>query len=170
VAHCPTANLKLGSGVADVVGLRARDGIAVGIGCDGPPCNNDLDVLEEMRLAALLQINRHGPGEFTARDALELATCEGARAMGLEDTVGSLEPGKAGDLVVLDPGRPSMVGDAAIPVYDRVVFSASRDAVRWVVVDGEILVDGGSLTHLEEAEIAARAREAAATLRRRAGL
>ena len=82
VVHCPSSNLKLGSGIADVAGLKAS-GIPVGVGADGTPCNNDLDALEEIRLAALLQQLANGPGSFSGLDALRLATSEGARAIGL---------------------------------------------------------------------------------------
>ncbi|HET6583380.1 MAG TPA: amidohydrolase family protein, partial [Nannocystaceae bacterium] len=107
VIHCPSANLKLGSGIADLGFLAATPGVALGIGCDGAPCNNDMDVLEEMRLAALLQGWKQGPGRMGADAVLALATIEGARALGLEQRIGSLEPGKAADLVVLDLDRPA---------------------------------------------------------------
>ena len=146
VAHCPSANLKLGSGVADLVFLRTQPGFSVGIGTDGAPCNNDMDILEEIRLGALLQQWKQGPGRFTARDALELATIEGARSLGWEDEIGSLEPGKAGDLVVLNLDRVASFGPEQVSVYDRIVYGAGRDQVQWVVVDGEVLVEAGRLT------------------------
>jgi cytosine/adenosine deaminase-related metal-dependent hydrolase len=170
VAHCPSANLKLGSGIADLLHLRSLPNLAVGIGCDGAPCNNDLDVLEEMRLAALLQAYRQGPGKFPSIAALELATIEGARAIGMEDLLGSIEPGKRGDLVVLDLERPASFGGEAVSVYDRVVYGAGRDAVRQVVVDGEILVDRGRLVHFEEDHILRRAREEVDSLAARSEL
>jgi 5-methylthioadenosine/S-adenosylhomocysteine deaminase len=170
IVHCPSANAKLGSGTADLVLMRSLDNLRVGIGCDGPPCNNDLDVLEEMRLAALLQGLRHGPGRFTARDALELATVEGARVLGMEEEIGSLAPGKAGDLVVLDLERPQTFDPGGASVYDRIVFGAARDAVRWVVVDGEVLVEDGRFPHLDAEEILARAKEEAGLLVSRAEL
>ena len=159
VVHCPSANLKLGSGIADLPFLRSQENLAVGIGSDGAPCNNDMDVLEEMRLAALLQQWKNGPGSFTARETLELATIEGARALGLESEIGSLEPGKRADLVVLDLGRPATFGAEAVSVYDRVVYAAGRDAVRWVVVDGEILVENGGFPHLDEEALRKRPTE-----------
>ncbi len=159
IAHCPSANLKLGSGIADIVFLRGRPNLAVGIGTDGAPCNNDMDVLEEMRLAALLTGFKRGPGAFRAEEALELATVEGARAMGLEDDLGSLEPGKAGDLAILDLDRPQSFGPERVSVYDRIVYAAGRDAVRWVVVDGEVAVDAGRLPHLDPEALRRRPRE-----------
>ncbi len=157
VCHCPSANLKLGSGVADLPFLRSQPNLAVGVGADGAPCNNDMDVLEEMRLAALLQNWKRGPGAFPAREALELATIEGARALGLEGEIGSLEPGKRGDIAVLDLNRPATFGPERVSVYDRTVYAAARDAVRWVVVDGEIRVDRGELPHLDLQEVLNRA-------------
>jgi 5-methylthioadenosine/S-adenosylhomocysteine deaminase len=159
VVHCPSANAKLGSGIADLPRLLSHPSVSVGIGCDGAPCNNDLDVLEEMRLAALLQGVRGGPGAVTARDILEAATLGGARALGIEDTAGSLEPGKAGDLVVLDLNRPSTFGTDGVSLYDRIVYTAARDAVRWVVADGEVLVERGTFPHMDAGEILARADE-----------
>lgn len=152
VVHCPSANLKLGSGIADVVGIRAA-GIPVGIGADGAPCNNDLDVMEEVRLAALLQQVGHGPASFTGLEALRLATSEGAEAIGLGEDVGSLEVGKAADLLVLSTDRPEWLASSAVDLHDLVAFGASRASVRHVVVGGEILVENGRLTRLNLEEI-----------------
>jgi cytosine/adenosine deaminase-related metal-dependent hydrolase len=169
VVHCPSANAKLGSGIADLPRLRSHPSVSLGIGCDGPPCNNDLDVLEEMRLAALLQGLRGGPGAVSAHDILEAATIGGARALGLGDVAGSLEPGKAGDLVVLDLERPATFGADGVSLYDRILYAAARDAVVWVVVDGEILVERGTFPHLDAEEIRIRADEEARNLVSRAG-
>ena len=133
----------------------------MGIGCDGAPCNNDMDVLEEMRLAALLQGLKGGPGSFSALwPRSSSATIEGARAVGWEDAIGSLEPGKAGDVVVLDLDRPQTFGAPGVSIYDRIVYAAARDAVRWVVVDGEIRVESGRLPHLDPEEYLRRPAEA----------
>ncbi len=152
VVHCPSANLKLGSGIADVVGIRAA-GIPVGIGADGAPCNNDLDVLEELRLAALLQQVSHGPAAFSGLDALRLATSEGAAAIGLDADTGTLEVGKMADLVVLSTDRPELLAASKVDLHDLVAFGASRASVRHVVVGGEILVENGRLTRLNLEEI-----------------
>jgi 5-methylthioadenosine/S-adenosylhomocysteine deaminase len=103
VMHCPGSNLKLGSGIAPVTEMRAR-GISVSLGADGAACNNRLDMFEEMRLAAALQAVRQAPGSLTARDALSMATREGARALGLEDELGSVEPGSSSSSAI---GRTS---------------------------------------------------------------
>ena len=168
VVHCPSSNLKLGSGIANIVRIREA-GIAVGIGADGAPCNNSLDAFEELRLAALLQALRHGPGVFSGRDALRLATSEGARVLGLEKRVGSLEPGKAADLVVLSTQRPELWAGAVDP-HDLIAFSASPAAVRHVMVEGELLVEDGRLTRLDYGEIRRRADQSLAALLGRSGL
>ncbi len=101
VMHCPGSNLKLGSGIAPVVEMRAR-GICVSLGADGAACNNHLDMFDEMRLAATLQAVRLGPGALTAREALWMATREGARALGQDDEIGSIEAGKRADLILVN--------------------------------------------------------------------
>jgi cytosine/adenosine deaminase-related metal-dependent hydrolase len=170
VIHCPSANAKLGSGIADLVFLRDQENISVGIGCDGAACNNDLDVLEEIRLAALLQGIKQGAGRFTAREALELATIEGARAMGMEGELGSIETGKAGDLVVMNLEGPRTLAHEEVSIYARIVYGAGRDSVRWVVVDGEVLVESGTLPHLDEDALKRRSKEETDRLLSRARL
>src|SRR5262249_34066738 len=101
VLHCPGSNLKLGSGIAPVQEMRAR-GITQRPGADGGACNNRLDMFEEMRLAAILQAVRGQPGALPARDVLWMATRAGARTLGLEREIGSLEIGKKADLIVVD--------------------------------------------------------------------
>ena len=169
VVHCPSSNLKLGSGIARVAGLR-RAGIPVGIGADGAPCNNRLDAWTELRLAAQLQAVREGPGALTGLEALRLATSEGARALGLADEIGSLEVGKAADFVVLGLERPELVVAPGVDPHDRIAFGASPAAVRFVAVAGELLVEEGRLVRLDLASIAASAARSAARVARRAGL
>jgi len=168
VVHCPASNLKLGSGIADLPAIRGA-GVPVGIGADGAPCSNDLDALFQLRLAALLQHHRGGPASFAGVDALRLATSEGARAIGLGELTGSLEEGKAADLVVLSRTRPEGWGPRADP-HDLIVYSASRADVRHVVVAGEVLVEDGRLTRLDLEEITARADAALAAVLRRSGV
>jgi 5-methylthioadenosine/S-adenosylhomocysteine deaminase len=167
VVHCPSSNLKLGSGVADVVGLRAA-GVPVGVGADGAACSNQLDGFHEVRLAALLQSWRRGPGSLGARDALRLGTSEGARAIGLGEETGSLEPGKRADVTVLDGERPELWSAPGVDPHDTVVWSAGRAAVRHVLVGGELLVEDGRLTRLDLDEIRRRAAGSTADLLRRA--
>ncbi len=170
VVHCPSSNLKLGSGIADVVGIRGA-GIPVGIGADGAPCNNSLDAFRELRLAALLQKEKHGPAAFGGLDALRLATSEGARAIGLADEAGSVEAGKLADLVVLAAGdRTELWADEGADPHDLVAFCGSRSVVRHVLVGGRPLVEEGRLTGLDLAAISRRARGALRAVRARADL
>ncbi|MFP5378289.1 MAG: 5'-deoxyadenosine deaminase [Vicinamibacteria bacterium] len=167
VLHCPGSNLKLGSGLAPVAEMRAR-GISVSLGADGAACNNHLDMFEEMRLAALVQSVRRGPGALAARDALWMATREGARALGLEAQIGSVEPGKQADLIVVEAGR--LHQSPGEDPYATLVYAARGTDVRTTIVDGEVLVDEGAPTREDPAEVARAARREAARLLARAGL
>ncbi|HBL29024.1 MAG TPA: N-ethylammeline chlorohydrolase [Acidobacteria bacterium] len=169
VVHCPSSNLKLGSGIADLVAIRLS-GVPVGLGCDGAACSNQLDNFQELRLAALLQKVQHGPAAFSGLDALRLATSEGAHALGLQHETGTLETGKRADVVVLAPGRPELWGAPEADPHDLVAFGASRAAVRHVVVDGHLLVEEGRLTRLDLEEILRESGRCLAALLRRAGL
>lgn len=143
VLHCPSTNLKLGSGIAPIAKLRQR-GVRVALGADGAPANNRLDALTELRQAALLQSLAEGPGALPAHAALSLLTLEGARALGLDAECGSLEVGKAADLVILDLGDPALgpAGDAPT----RIVYGADRSHIRHVMAGGRFLVRDGFLT------------------------
>lgn len=169
VVHCPSSNLKLGSGVADLVAIR-RAGVPVGLGTDGAACSNHLDNLQEIRLAALLQKVRHGPDAFSGLDALRLATSEGARALNLQDEVGTIEPGKAADLLVLAPSRSELWAAPQADPHDVVAFGASRASVKHVLVAGRLLVEDGRLTHLDLDEILRQSSRSLADLVRRSGL
>jgi 5-methylthioadenosine/S-adenosylhomocysteine deaminase len=156
VIHCPESNLKLASGFCPVERLW-QAGINVAVGTDGAASNNDLDLLGETRTAALLA--KAVAGSATALDAhraLRMATLNGARALGLDQQTGSLEPGKAADLVAFD-----LTGLAQQPVYDPVsqlIYATSRACVEHVWVAGKQLLDGGRLTRLDEQRIVANAR------------
>jgi 5-methylthioadenosine/S-adenosylhomocysteine deaminase len=167
VLHCPGSNLKLGSGVAPVVDMRAR-GISVSLGADGAACNNRLDMFDEMRLAATLQAMTRGPGSLPARDVLHMATREGARALGLDRVIGSIEPGKRADFIIVDRDRPHLAPGA--DPYSTLVYAARGTDVRTTVVDGEVLVRDFELQQLDAHQVAAEAHSAAARLRARAGI
>jgi 5-methylthioadenosine/S-adenosylhomocysteine deaminase len=167
VMHCPGSNLKLGSGVAPVPELRAR-GITVSLGADGAACNNRLDMFEEMRLAAVLQAARRAPGALPARDVLGMATRAGARTLGLEHEVGSLEPGKRADLIVVDRDTPHLAPGP--DPYSTLVYAARGSDVRTTIVDGEVLVDDFAPQRVDRREIALEARSAARDLANRAGI
>ena len=167
VTHCPGSNLKLGSGVAPVPEML-ESGICVSLGSDGAACNNHLDMFGEMRLAATLQAARRTPGALPARQALWMATRNGARALGLDDEIGSIEAGKRADLILVDT-RAAHVEPSPDP-FSAVVYAARPTDVRLTMIDGEVLVRGGTPARLDPAEVAATARDAAAAVARRAGL
>ncbi len=158
ICHCPSSNLKLASGIANMPRYD-EFGVPVALGADGAPCNNNLDAFVEMRLAALLQKPFHGPRAMPADRVLELATIDGARALGIDDETGSVEVGKSADLVVLrlddDPGcGPG--GELAA----RIVYSAQKHNVRQVYASGRQLVDDGELVGVDTERLMARARQA----------
>ena len=141
VVHCPESNLKLASGTCPVQSLLDR-GVNVALGTDGAASNNDLDMLSEMRSAALLAKGYSAdPTAVSAHQALAMATINGAKALGLEKHIGSLQPSKAADLVAIDLGHP-----ATQPVYDpvaQVVYSACREQVTDVWVNGKRVIENG---------------------------
>jgi 5-methylthioadenosine/S-adenosylhomocysteine deaminase len=155
VVHCPQSNLKLGAGVCDAAGLAAR-GVNIALGTDGAASNNDLNMLDEMRTAALLARGVYPRGTpDTAHGWLQAATLNGARALGLSEVIGSLTAGKWADLCCIDLRRPHTQ-----PVYDaaaQIVFAASRDQVSDVWVAGRALVRDGELTHLDLDDVLRRA-------------
>src|SRR5215467_9012061 len=166
VAHNPTSNLKLGSGIAPVAKM-IEQGIPVGIGTDGAASNNDLDMFEEVRLAALLAKGvSNNPTALPAREALTMATRMGARALGLEAITGSLEPGKRADLVVVDLDQthnaPRYGRDAAA-VYSQLVYAAKATDVVDVMCDGQWVMRDRRLLTIDEASVRA---EAASVARR----
>jgi cytosine/adenosine deaminase-related metal-dependent hydrolase len=168
VVHCPSSNLKLGSGIAPIPEMLAA-GCRVGIGADGAPCNNRLDAFTEMRLAALIQKPRLGPEALPAAQALELATLGGARALGLETEIGSVEVGKRADLIVLDLDGPH-AQPAEADLISRIVYSARAADVRHVVVDGRLVVKDGVLKTASPEEIRRAANAQARRLRRAVGV
>jgi 5-methylthioadenosine/S-adenosylhomocysteine deaminase len=174
VAHCPCSNMKLASGAARVGDMR-RAGIAVALGSDGEKENNNLDLLEEMKFASLLQkVTTLDPTTGDPWDVLAMATLEGARALGLADVTGSLEAGKRADVVTVDlrglHTTPVLHGrDFNVPAH--LVFSASGHDVRDVWVDGRQLVNGGEVRSVDAARVRADAQAAAEELfERRAAL
>ncbi|MGH8618680.1 MAG: TRZ/ATZ family hydrolase [Burkholderiales bacterium] len=156
VVHCPSSNLKLASGIAPLTQLLAA-GVNVGLGSDGAASNNRLDLWAEMRLAALLAKGVTGDATTVpAWQALEMATLGGARALGLADRIGSIEPGKRADLTAVDLDALELA-----PCYDPVshlVYAAGREHVSHVWVDGVPCVADGVLTRLDPEAIAAKAR------------
>jgi cytosine/adenosine deaminase-related metal-dependent hydrolase len=165
VAHCPSSNLKLASGICPVPEFRAQ-GIRVTLGADGAPCNDRLDAFTEMRLAVLLPKVRLGPGALSAWDVVRMATAEGAAALGLD--AGTLEPGRRADFVVLDPGA-----GFAQPVswredpYGPIVYSMDRSNVAATYVDGIARYVRGEAQPLKPAPAEIESAVAALKARRR---
>jgi 5-methylthioadenosine/S-adenosylhomocysteine deaminase len=155
VAHCPSSNLKLASGIAPVAAMLAA-GINVGLGSDGAASNNRLDLFTEMRSAALLAKGASGDATvLPAHRSLAMATLHGARALGLGERIGSLVPGKAADIVAVDLSAIEMQ-----PCYDvasHLVYAAGREQVSHVWVDGELLLANRRPTRLDAQHLAARA-------------
>jgi 5-methylthioadenosine/S-adenosylhomocysteine deaminase len=156
--HNPSSNMMLASGVAPVVDQRAA-GMRVGLGTDGPAgSNNDLDMMEEMDLAAKLQKTyRVDPRALGAKGALEMATIEGARALHMEKEIGSLEAGKKADFVALNLNVPNAV--PMFDVYSQIVYALKASEVETVVVGGKILMKDGKVLTVDEAAALAKAQE-----------
>jgi 5-methylthioadenosine/S-adenosylhomocysteine deaminase len=156
VSHNPESNMKLASGTAPVPGYLSA-GVAIGLGTDGAASNNDLDMFEAMRIASLLHKLQTGdPQAVGARTALEMATIGGARALGMADRLGSLEPGKRADLIVV-----SMSSARQTPMYDPIshlVYTTRGDDVRTTIVHGKVLMKDRQMLTLDEASVLSDAR------------
>lgn len=168
VAHCPSSNLKLGSGVAEIKTMLDR-GISVSLGADGAACNNRLDMFTEMRSMALLQKALHGPEALPARQALRIATIGGAKALGLAKEIGSLEIGKRADVIVVNL-RSLHSTPYARDLVSALVYSAQTTDVQSVVIDGRAVMADGKLLTLDEKAVLDEAVRESGELLRRAGI
>jgi 5-methylthioadenosine/S-adenosylhomocysteine deaminase len=168
VSHNPESNMKLASGIAPVPEYLAN-GITVALGTDGAASNNDLDMFEAMRIAALLhKVKTGNPQALPATTALDMATINGARALGLEKVVGSIEAGKRADLAIVSTASARMT-----PLYDPVshlVYAAHGEDVQTVMVNGRVLMRGRKMLTLDEASVLAAARRLAQDVRAAVGL
>jgi 5-methylthioadenosine/S-adenosylhomocysteine deaminase len=157
IAHCPRSNLKLASGIAPVARYRSA-GINVALGTDGAASNNVLDMLAEIRLAALLaKVSESDAASVSAADALRMGTIDSARALGLDKRIGSIEPNKSADLTCLDLSRLN-----SQPVYDvisQVVYTANADQVSDVWIAGKHQLENGRLTHIDRDGLLDRSEE-----------
>jgi 5-methylthioadenosine/S-adenosylhomocysteine deaminase len=136
VSHCPSSNLKLGSGIANIPKYLSK-GISVSLGADGAPCNNNLSIFNEMRLAALIQKPNHSAQAMDAKTVFKLATIEGAKALHLQNDIGSIEVGKKADLALLDLSTNThSISDINEAVYSDIVYSSSHECVHSVMVEG----------------------------------
>jgi 5-methylthioadenosine/S-adenosylhomocysteine deaminase len=167
VSHNPESNMKLASGTAPVPTLR-RAGVPVGLGTDGAASNNDLDMFESMRQAALLhKLQSNDPRTLPAADVLAMATREGAAALGMDKMIGSLAPGKRADLIVV-----SMSSARQTPMYDplsHLVYATRGDDVRTTIVNGRVLMRDRRVLTLDEPTVLAEARQLAAGVRQAVG-
>ncbi|MFC2085043.1 amidohydrolase family protein [Bacteroidota bacterium] len=153
IVHCPSSNLKLASGIADIPSLLNEE-IIVSLGSDGAPCNNNLNMFTEMRLSALIHKLAHGTSVLNANEVFDLATINGARTLNLQDKIGSIEVGKKADLVFLDLEKSNQVlTDNDESLYSSIVFSGGKDNVKHVMIEGEWVVYDGVSSIYEEKEI-----------------
>jgi 5-methylthioadenosine/S-adenosylhomocysteine deaminase len=168
VLHCPSSNLKLGSGIARISEMLER-GVSVSLGADGAPCNNRLDMLTEMRTAALLQKVLRGAAALPARRVLRMATIDGARALGLEHEIGSLEADKRADIAIINLADTHMTPRPADPV-STVVYAAQSSDVRTVIIDGQPVMLDRQLMTMDERAVMDDAERESALLSQRAGI
>jgi 5-methylthioadenosine/S-adenosylhomocysteine deaminase len=166
VAHCPSSNLKLGSGIAPIKEMLER-GISVSLGADGAPCNNRLDMFTEMRSAALLQKVFHGAEVLSAERALRLATIDGARALGLAQEIGSLEMGKRADVIIVNLEQLHLT-PRPVDIASALVYSAQSSDVKSVIIDGSLVMHDRELLTMDEGEIIEEANRESSLLRERA--
>ena len=165
VLHCPSSNLKLGSGIAHIPELAAT-GVSVSLGADGAPCNNNLDGFLEMRLCALLHKPRAGTTAMPASQVVRLATMGGANALGLGDRIGSLEVGKRADIIAVAVDGPHVVPTEN--PYSALVYAARGSDVRHVLVDGSVTVRDRQLMTIDKDQALDDARRRAPAILRRA--
>ena len=168
VTHNPASNAKCGSGTAPIHGML-QAGVNVSLGCDGGPSNNAYDMIRDLRLASYIANTRESdPTVVPAEAVLEMATLGGARALGLQDEIGSIEPGKKADFILIDMDAPHLT-----PCWDPVstiAYAACGMDVDTVVIDGRIVMQGRKVCTLDETAVVAEARRRAGEVARRAGL
>lgn len=177
VAHNASSNCKLASGIAAVPDML-KENINVSLGTDGAPCANTYDMIQEMRVAALVHKgSRKDAGAITAEEVLTMATINGAKALGLEQEIGSLEVGKKADFVVIDPSSlhcapfdSQQVLEGGIDPVTVVVFSCSGADVDKVIVDGRVLVSDGRLVKCDEEHIREAAKQTIRRIRNQSGV
>ncbi|MBT9152731.1 MAG: 5-methylthioadenosine/S-adenosylhomocysteine deaminase [Firmicutes bacterium] len=169
VVHCPSSNLKLGSGIAPIPKMLEK-AVDVSIAADGAPCNNNLDMFHEMRLAALIQKPIYGPTAMPAIKIFEMATLGGAKAMGLEDEIGSIEVGKKADLALVSLAGLHNSPAHAVDSYAQLVYQLKSNDVLLTMVDGRVVWEGGVLHSINSQEIKLQCQRAITQLSHRAGI
>src|SRR6266850_3550915 len=151
VVHCPSSNLKLGSGIAPITKMLER-GIPVSLGADGAACNNRLDMFTEMRTAALLQKVLHGPEAIPASRALRMATIDGAHAIGIGDQIGSIETGKRADLILVSLAGLELT-PRPVDIVSGIVYASQPTDVRTVIINGQLVKHDGKLLTVDEQRV-----------------
>lgn len=169
VAHCPSSNLKLASGIADIPDMLNR-AISVSLGADGAPCNNNMSMFMEMRLAGLIHKPFHGSTSMPAQTVFEMATLGGAKAMGMEHELGSIEVGKKADLAIVNINHWHNQPVKGANVYAQLVYQCETSDVESTIVDGKILVEKGQNISFNEPEICNRANKSLARVAKKAGV
>lgn len=149
MSHCPGSNLKLASGIADIPEMLDLE-VNLSLGADGAPCNNNLDMFNEMRLASLIQKPKHGPTAMGARTVFRMATIGGAKAVGLDDEIGSIEVGKKADLAILDLFKFHTYPSFDIDPISRIVYSATRADVETTIINGKIVSENGIVKTIDK--------------------
>ena len=165
VAHCPVSNMKVALGIAKIVDMVDR-GITVGIGTDGPASNNHVDMLKDMKIAALAQKSLYGDATaLPAKKLLRMATIDGAKALGLDKEIGSVEVGKRADMILIDLNKAHLSPPA--DPWTTLAHSAMGSDVDTVIVEGRILMESRRLTQLDEEEVIQEATKVAQQLQSR---
>lgn len=167
VSHTPESNMKLAAGTAPVPAMLER-GITVGLGTDGCASNNDLDLILEMGTAARIhKVASMDPTVMDAQTVVKMATIEGAKVLGLDDEIGSIEAGKRADITIIDMDKPHLT-----PIYDEyshIVYAAGGSDVKTVIIDGRIVMEDRRLLTIDEEEVMARGREIAEIIKKGLG-
>jgi cytosine/adenosine deaminase-related metal-dependent hydrolase len=168
IAHCPSSNMKLASGIANVPEMM-RAGVNISLGCDGGPSNNCYDMIREMKTASLLQKVRLLDSQvMTAETALEMATINGAKALGLQKEIGSIEPGKKADIILVKLRKPHL-----IPTFNPIsnlVYAAEGSDVDTVIIDGKIIMENRIVKTLDESMVLEQASDRGHKLLEKAGI
>ncbi len=152
IAHCPSANMKLSSGFCKVPEMLDM-GIDISLGADGAPCNNNLDMFNEMRLASLIHKPRCGPTSMKAYEVLKMATMGGAKCLGIENEVGSLETGKKADIIIINTDELHCSPMAGVPVESQIVYSIKSSDVDTTIIDGVVLYENKKFTIMNKKKI-----------------
>ncbi len=164
ISHNPCSNMKLASGIAPVSKL-IENGICVSIGTDGASSNNNLDLIEELKTASLLQkVSTLDPNVLNSHEAIAMGTIKGAEALGLDDEIGSIEVGKKADIILIDTNSANMVPDSST-LTSNIIYSANGSNVDTTICNGKILMENKKLTVLDEQEIYDKARQAIKNLK-----